>query len=179
MFLMKYDTDGNYQWVRRLDGSDTESLDLISSEENRVRSNPTQMVYSDVNGPEVILSGDFNGTLFGLTAPTDVRLGFVASIDASEIVTGVDENAATSFDLLAYPNPMNDEGIVQFSLDRSEVVTVELTNAIGQKVSTLASGSFGTGQHRISIDRNQLVSGIYFCTINTSQSSETVRLVLL
>ncbi|MCF8277088.1 MAG: T9SS type A sorting domain-containing protein [Flavobacteriales bacterium] len=179
MFLMKYDADGNYQWVRRLDGSETESLDLISSLENNIRSNPTQMVYSDVNGPEIILSGDFNGTLFGLTAPTDVRLGFVAAIDVSEIVTGVDENAVASIGLLAYPNPMNGEGIVQFSLDRTEVVTAELTNAIGQKVSTLASGSFGTGQHRVSIDRNQLVSGIYFCTINTSQTSETVRLVLL
>ena len=179
MFLMKYDTDGNYQWVRRLDGSDSESLDLISSLDNNIKSNPTQMVYSDVNGPEVILSGDFNGTLFGLTAPTDVRLGFVAAIDVSEIVTSLDENAVASFDLLAYPNPMNDEGIVQFSLDRTEVVTVELTNAIGQKVRMLASGSFGTGQHRVSIDRNQLVSGIYFCTINTSQTSETIRLVLL
>ena len=179
MFLMKYDAEGNYQWVRRLDGSDTESLDLIESEANAVRSNPTQLIYSNVNGPEVILSGDFSGTLFDITAPQDVRLGFVSVIDVSEIVTSAGENAVASLGLLAYPNPMNDEGIVQFSLDRSEIVSVELTNAIGQKVSTLASGSFGTGQHRVSIDRDQLVSGIYFCTISTSQTTETVRLVLL
>jgi len=178
MFLMKYDTDGAYQWVRRLDGTDTESLDLIASEENDVSSNPTQMVYSDVNGPKVILSGDFNGTLFDLTAPQDVRLGFVAAIDVAEIITGIDEKPTPSVGLIAYPNPMTDGGTVQFSLNSTENVTLELTNAMGQKVSTLVAGLYGSGQHIVSIDRKQLESGIYFCTISTSQTQETIRLVL-
>ncbi len=180
MFLMKYDTDGNYQWVRRLDGSDTESLDLISSEENRVRSNPTQMVYSDVNGPEVILSGDFNGTLFDLTAPEDVRLGFVAAIDVTNLITSAETITARPQGLIAvsvYPNPVNDMARIGFTLGQQERVSIELTNTLGQRVMDISGQTYGAGTHTVMLDAAGLNAGLYFCTVTAGTNRQTVRLV--
>jgi len=181
MFVMKYDTDGNYQWVRRLDGSDTESLDLISSEENRVRSNPTQMVYSDVNGPEVIISGDFNGTLFDLTAPESTRLGFVAAIDVTELVTSIVAIAAQPEGLVsvsAYPNPVQDRSTISFTLPQQERVSIELTNSLGQRVMDITDQSYGAGSHRVNMDATGLQAGLYFCTVTAGTHRETLRMVV-
>lgn len=181
MFLMKYDTDGNYQWVRRMDGSDTESLDLIANEANDVRSNPTQMVYSDVNGPEVILSGDFSGTLFDLTAPEGVRSGFVAAIDVTELVTSAESMAAQPQGLTAvsvYPNPVSDLARIGFTLGQQERVSIELTSTLGQRVMDLSGQTYGSGTHTVSFDAAGLNAGLYFCTVTAGTHRETVRVVL-
>jgi hypothetical protein len=182
MFLMKYDTEGNYQWVRRLDGSDTESLDLIASTENRVRSNPTQMVYSDVNGPEVIISGDFNGTLFDLTAPEGVRLGFVAAIDVTDLVTSAETIASRPLGLTAvsvYPNPVSDMARIGFTLGQQERVSIELTNNLGQRVMDISGQTYGDGTHSVSLDAAGLNAGLYFCTVTAGSHRETLRMVVV
>lgn len=180
MFLMKYDTEGNYQWVRRLDGSDTESLDLINSDVNSVSSNPTQMVYSDVNGPEVIISGDFSGTLFDLIAPADVRLGFVAAIDVSNLITSAETIASRPLGLTAvsvYPNPVSDMARIGFTLGQQERVSIELTNTLGQRVMDLSGQTYGAGAHTVTLDAAGLNAGLYFCTVTAGTHRHTVRLV--
>lgn len=182
MFLMKYDTEGNYQWVRRLDGSDTESLDLIHSDVNRVNSNPTQMVYSDVNGPEVTISGDFNGTLFDLTAPADVRLGFVAAIDVTDLVTSAETIASQPQGLAAvsvYPNPVSDMARIGFTLGQQERVSIELTNTLGQRVMDISGQTYSSGSHTVTLDAAGLNAGLYFCTVTTGSHRETLRMVVV
>jgi hypothetical protein len=182
MFLMKYDADGNYQWVRRMDGSDTESLDLIASEDNRVRSNPTQMVYSDVNGPEVIISGDFSGTLFDLTAPEGVRLGFVAAIDVTDLVTSAETIASRPQGLTAvsvYPNPVSDMARIGFTIGQQERVSIELTNNLGQRVMDLSGQTYSAGSHTVTLDAAGLNAGLYFCTVTAGSHRETLRMVVV
>jgi hypothetical protein len=182
MFLMKYDTEGNYQWVRRLDGSGTESLDLITSDDNSVKSNPTQMVYSDVNGPEVIISGDFNGTLFDLTAPENTRLGFVAAIDVTNLVTSAEVIAARPQGLTSvtfYPNPVSDMARIGFTLGQQERVSIELTNTLGQRVMDISGQTYGAGTHTVPLDAADLKAGLYFCTVTAGSHRETLRMVVV
>jgi len=79
--------------------------------------------------------------------------------------SGVDASAPAipeDFALLpAYPNPFNAATTVRVRLPRTAPLTVDVFNLQGQRVTRLASGSFGPGEHRFSLDGRQLASGTY------------------
>jgi beta-glucanase (GH16 family) len=53
-----------------------------------------------------------------------------------------------SFELRGnYPNPFNPSTIISFSLKEASEVSLDIYNLQGQKVATLASGSYGAGEH--------------------------------
>jgi C1A family cysteine protease len=83
-----------------------------------------------------------------------------------------------------YPNPFNAETQIRFSLPEKGPVTLEIFNILGQKVLTLAQGSYQAGLHQMAWDGSDghgapLASGIYFCRLRAGQFSETRRMVLL
>ncbi len=61
-----------------------------------------------------------------------------------------------------YPNPFNAEAKLNFTLETSAAVRVDLFNVLGQQVATLANSTMGAGQHKLWIDANQYASGAYF-----------------
>ncbi|MCH8568938.1 MAG: T9SS type A sorting domain-containing protein [Balneolales bacterium] len=96
LFIVKYDTDGNFQWVKQIQGSGRQSTDITFRETSQpLLTQPLDLVYSSFNGGELLLSGDFEGSLtlddIVLNAPTgtlsstylngtaEPRSGFVAT----------------------------------------------------------------------------------------------------
>jgi Secretion system C-terminal sorting domain len=63
----------------------------------------------------------------------------------------------------AYPNPFNPESTIRFAVRQAEPVTVELYNAVGQRVRTLYSATpAAEAMEEVRIDGAGLPSGIYF-----------------
>lgn len=60
-----------------------------------------------------------------------------------------------------YPNPVTDRAHVPFSLDVEADVTVEVFDALGRQVATLADGPLGAGNHRVTFDAAGLSAGVY------------------
>jgi hypothetical protein len=66
-----------------------------------------------------------------------------------------------------FPNPFNKSTIISFELSKSDKVTVEIYNCIGQKIRTLTKGKMAAGRHNISwntLDKHgkAVPSGVYF-----------------
>ncbi len=83
-----------------------------------------------------------------------------------------------------YPNPFNPATNINFSLPVKAKVTLEIFNALGQKVSTLANGDMQAGIHTVNFDAASLASGIYFYTISVdgvdgSSFNDTKKMLLL
>ncbi len=78
-----------------------------------------------------------------------------------------------------YPNPFNASTSISFSLLEPQDVKLTVYDLLGREVSTLVDEYRQTGIHHISFDASDLASGIYFYRIQTGESVETRRMVLL
>ena len=82
------------------------------------------------------------------------------------------------------PNPFSSATAFSFALPSESHVELSVYNIAGQKVRTIASATYGSGEHFVSWDGmdatgNQASSGIYFYKLNTGKTTQIKKMVLL
>jgi len=78
-----------------------------------------------------------------------------------------------------HPNPFNATTTISFTLDEASSVRLEVYNIVGQHVTTLADGFYGTGRHSVLWDAGNAASGVYFYRITTDKVTETKKMMLM
>lgn len=90
-----------------------------------------------------------------------------------------------TFDLKQnYPNPFNPSTIISYQIPQSEMVTLEVYNALGQKVRILVNENHEAGSYEIVWDAknssgNSLSSGVYLYRITAGNFIRTMKMILL
>jgi len=64
-----------------------------------------------------------------------------------------------------YPNPFNPNTAINFTLQQTADVKLQITNSNGQLVKEAALGSLNNGSHQYNFNGEKLNSGIYFCSL--------------
>lgn len=78
-----------------------------------------------------------------------------------------------------YPNPFNPNTVIEFSIPRSEHVTLEVYNMLGQRVAILLDDAVTSGVHKVEFNATDLSSGIYFYTLRTGGVNLTQKMTLI
>ena len=83
-----------------------------------------------------------------------------------------------------YPNPFNGMTTIKFYLPKSEYVTFQVFNLLGENIFTKDLGEMEKGSHHLiwNVEDNfksPLTSGIYFYRVKGKEISDTKKLVLL
>ena len=82
--------------------------------------------------------------------------------------------SATSFNV--YPNPFNKNTTIEYTLNSSQEVSVEILNALGEKISTFAASEIQTaGKHAYHF--SSAAAGIYFVKLTVGDASTMQKLV--
>ncbi len=68
----------------------------------------------------------------------------------------------------AYPNPANSTININFSLDKSSKVDVEIYDITGKVVKTISNNNLATGANSVSVDVSTLEAGSYLYSINAN-----------
>jgi hypothetical protein len=186
MFMAKYDKMGNFIWAKNIDGTGRESVDIIYDEQTRnFGTNPLDIIVSSYNEGEIILAGDFDGSLtlddINLNSNGN-RVAFMAVISTSETVSNEQKliEAPNQFELLQnYPNPFNPKTNIAFILSKASQVSIEIYTLMGQRVATIGNSMFGAGKHTIAWDASTLASGTYMYSLKTDNYSETKKMTLI
>ncbi len=100
----------------------------------------------------------------------------------SSIATGIEEKKPTPVEYALnqnYPNPFNPSTEISFSLAKSSFVTLEIYNALGQKVATLFSNEVNSGSHKIKFNASDLSSGIYYYKIQAGEFQLVKKMILI
>lgn len=77
-----------------------------------------------------------------------------------------------------YPNPFNPTTSISISLPIAASVDLNIYDALGEKVATVAHGEL-LGEHEFIFDGSKLSSGIYFCVLTGSGQKFIKKMVLL
>jgi len=78
-----------------------------------------------------------------------------------------------------YPNPFNPSTTINFSLPVEAFVTLDIYNAIGQKVASLVNETKSAGNYTVDFNASTLTSGIYFYKISAGSFTETKKMILM
>ncbi len=78
-----------------------------------------------------------------------------------------------------YPNPFNPTTTIEFSIPKTEFVSVKVYNIVGHEVTTLINNELSTGNHSIKWDGSRQPSGLYFVQIESGSFVQTRKMVLL
>ncbi len=76
------------------------------------------------------------------------------------------------------PNPFTGTTTVNYSLDKTAKVSVDVYNVAGAKVMSLGQGTQAAGSHSIQIDASELQAGIYYYTLTADGYSVTKKMVV-
>ena len=95
---------------------------------------------------------------------------------SDDLVAGITENELIQ-NLVLYPNPTDDELNVQFSLESSQEVIVQIQDLSGKVLQNNLINA-NTGTNLVFMNTSELSSGMYFMKINIGGAQKTIQFVI-
>jgi hypothetical protein len=77
-----------------------------------------------------------------------------------------------------YPNPFNPTTNIEFTINRTERVEVDVFNTLGQRVATLVNKTLAAGRYEIHYEA-KMASGLYFYRLKTPTFTDVKKMTLI
>jgi len=120
--------------------------------------------------------------LAGLQGSLSNGADTLITLISNETTTGLNETGEKpcQFAVFAnYPNPFNSRTSIEFQLEKSASLRLEIFDITGRKVAVLFDGTVGSGKHVFVWDASDRPSGIYFYRISGDIQASMGKMVLL
>lgn len=78
-----------------------------------------------------------------------------------------------------FPNPFNPSTQIRFDLAKSGLVTLDVYDITGRKISELVNENLNAGRHNVEFNASELSSGIYFYRIVTPEFTSIRKMILV
>ncbi len=141
----------------------------------------------DAAGNIMIVNSSFEA--FRIFSPPDGPNSFTTSspysidVDNDTVTTSVNEITSTvpsEYSLEQnYPNPFNPSTIINFSISKSEFVTMKIYNALGQEVNTVVNEFLNAGSYKVNFNAENLAAGMYVYKITAGNFTSSKKMLLL
>ena len=86
------------------------------------------------------------------------------------------EDVEVSTELSVYPNPTKNVFNIKLVSPTSQNVSIDVYNAVGQKVSRIFTGNLASGTNEFTTSLESLAKGIYYVRINGETITKTVKI---
>lgn len=103
----------------------------------------------------------------------NVRIG---DVGIQTITSGADNYSLSQ----NFPNPFNPSTQINFSISKSDIVTLKVFDILGKEVAVLLNNErINSGKYKIDFDGSRLSSGIYYYSIFSNNFYDTKKMTIL
>ena len=110
-----------------------------------------------VNSPSIV-----SGTISGCNLPAQ-SITVIVTSNLSTSITDMDRT--TNQEIEVYPNPPNQETVINYLLQENNDVKIILYDVLGKQIETIVNEKQFAGTHDIHLNTDGLQNGIYFIKI--------------
>lgn len=147
-----------------------------------------------VDGTPVTQTGTYTFTLALPGIPTQNSYALWTSMSNLEVIAFVQNDATkevyqaalatisvgnneltNGFNVRLYPNPVQNNIVLNIEANKNADASLEIVNAIGQTVYTERIESIPAGENNYRIDATNMESGIYFARVNFGDKVQTIK----
>jgi hypothetical protein len=98
--------------------------------------------------------------------------------DINQLITGIDfKNTVSELDLKNYPNPFSQKTTLEYTVKEAGIVELQLLDELGKTVRIFESKYVSPGTYTEILDRKDLTSGLYYCSL-TLNKKRIVKMLL-
>lgn len=109
---------------------------------------------------------------FGMNTPAFFCMDDFSTPEQS----GIDENINSKINISIYPMPVSDKATIQLETKLNEKANLSIKNALGQLIN-VSTIQLSPGNNTLNADYSNLNDGIYFLTIETESTRNTIKFV--
>lgn len=120
----------------------------------------------------------------GLIPPGRIDEAYNKIVTLKQRITALVEQTAKNqipqnLNLFNYPNPFNNSTTIEFSLPKTDFVTLKVYNIIGQEIATIVSMKLVAGNYKYHWNASEYASGIYYYKIESGEYQQANKMILL
>jgi hypothetical protein len=172
---------------RRKGGGDGETFHLRLKSQGGAPVSLSASGLGETEGQSVALLHPSAGKTYRLRADEPVQITESQEEIALKLAVGtegyVDKQAdqviPDEVTLTSYPNPVQKQATVEYTLPEQTDVRVALYDVLGRRVATLEEGSKQAGRHQIQLEKTGLSSGVYFGRLEAGSQTLTQKITVV
>lgn len=109
----------------------------------------------------------------------DNNVGLLSGNINYSAANAIGENAIEASSVTCFPNPANGSTLLSFTLTEPSEVTIEVFDALGNRVESIANqGQLTRGTHTQAINTESLANGVYFISVTSGEMVITRRIIV-
>jgi hypothetical protein len=114
------------------------------------------------------------------TAGASASCTFTIDVAQQIGIEPINEQVPTELKLLQnYPNPFNPSTSIAFDIPKASHAKLVVYDINGREIQTLVNEMLRAGSYKVSLNGENLSSGIYFYTLATNSFTQTKKMILL
>ncbi len=95
------------------------------------------------------------------------------------VSAGIDE-VANNIDFNIYPNPVDENSVIAFSLMQKQNINIKVIDVLGREISTVYNGNLNEGEHQFAVGNNaKLSAGIYFVKVTVDGNKSFTKKMIV
>lgn len=151
--------------------------------------NPDPTTVPDVTAAGATNSGLLNNGATHIACHFGNTVGIVVYFDELRIAStfedvvpkkevGVAKIKTEKIKSSCYPNPFNTSTTINYSVESTESVSLDVYNIVGEKVETLINKVQSPGNYKTQLNRRGLQNGIYYYKLKIGNTIDTKKIVI-
>ena len=96
-----------------------------------------------------------------------------------EVNNITDNHKETDGYLYCYPNPVQDQANIVFSLSEASEINLTVYNVMGKQVANIYQGTMPVGSHSVSWNTGSLPAGVFVCILTNNSTDNTYRIRII
>ncbi len=130
-------------------------------------------------GNEIVLQSDGNFLVAGYTSDVSFAYDIAVAKYLSGLNIGVIEFSKQDHNLLIYPNPLQDDAVIEYTLADDEIISIDLYDISGRLMQSIVNSEERVeGSHREPLNLNASIpSGSYILTLSNGEGSSNISVI--